>query len=131
MSTLTVGAVKSLTAGTPPSIKDSTGVETGQFCRAWVNFNGAGTVAIRDSFNVSSITDNGTGDYTINFTNALPNANYAVVLTTGDFNSSNQVRTMCVSSNAAPTTATCRISNQVVGLGGDDYPRIMAVFFGD
>jgi hypothetical protein len=48
-------------------------------CRAWVNFNGAGTVAIRASGNVSSITDNGgTGDYTINFTTAMPDANYAV-----------------------------------------------------
>jgi len=46
--------------------------------KAWVNFNGTGTVAIRASYNVSSITDNGTGDYTVNFTNALPNANYAV-----------------------------------------------------
>ena len=46
-------------------------------CRAWVNFNGTGTVAIRDSGNVSSITDNGTGDYTINFTTAMPDANYA------------------------------------------------------
>ena len=45
-------------------------------CRAWVNFNGAGTVAIRASGNVSSITDNGTGDYTVNFTTAMPDANY-------------------------------------------------------
>ena len=47
--------------------------------RAWVNFNGTGTVAIRASFNVTSITDNGTGDYTLNFTNAMPNASYAAV----------------------------------------------------
>jgi len=47
-------------------------------CRAWVNFNGTGTVAIRASGNVSSITDNGTGDYTVNFTTALVDANYAV-----------------------------------------------------
>jgi hypothetical protein len=46
--------------------------------KAWVNFNGTGTVAIRDSFNGSSITDNGTGDYTVNFTTAMPNANYSV-----------------------------------------------------
>jgi hypothetical protein len=46
--------------------------------RAWVNFNGTGTVAIRASGNVSSITDNGTGDYTVNFTTAMPDANYAV-----------------------------------------------------
>jgi len=51
-------------------------------CRAWVNFNGTGTVAIRGSGNVSSITDNGTGDYTVNFTTAMPDANYATVSTT-------------------------------------------------
>jgi len=47
--------------------------------KAWVNFNGTGTVAIRASFNVSSITDNGTGDYTVNFTTAMPDENYAAV----------------------------------------------------
>jgi hypothetical protein len=47
-------------------------------CRAWVNFNGTGTVAIRASGNVSSITDNGTGDYTVNFTTAIVDANYSV-----------------------------------------------------
>jgi len=47
-------------------------------CRAWVNFNGTGTVAIRASGNVSSITDNGTGDYTVNFTTAMSDANYSV-----------------------------------------------------
>ncbi len=52
-------------------------VATAYGCRAWVNFNGTGTVAIRASGNVSSITDNGTGDYTVNFTTAMPNANYA------------------------------------------------------
>lgn len=48
-------------------------------CRAWVNFNGTGTVAIRASGNVTSITDNGTGDYTVNFTTAMPDANYSLV----------------------------------------------------
>jgi hypothetical protein len=52
-------------------------VATAYGCRAWVNFNGTGTVAIRASGNVSSITDNGTGDYTINFTTAMPDANYS------------------------------------------------------
>ena len=47
-------------------------------CRAWVNFNGTGTVAIRASGNVSSITDTGVGGYTVNFTTAMPDANYAV-----------------------------------------------------
>jgi hypothetical protein len=48
-------------------------------CRAWVNFNGTGTVAIRGSGNVSSITDGGVGIYTVNFTTAMPDANYSVV----------------------------------------------------
>ena len=46
--------------------------------RAWVNFTGTGTVAILESGNVSSITDNGTGNYTINFTNNMTDKNYAV-----------------------------------------------------
>lgn len=57
-------------------------------CRAWVNFNGTGTVAIRASGNVSSITDNGTGVYTVNFATAMPDANYCLQgtcnLNTGD-----------------------------------------------
>ena len=47
-------------------------------CRAWVNFNGTGTPSIRASGNVSSITDNGTGSYRVNFTTAMPDANYAI-----------------------------------------------------
>ena len=54
-------------------------VATAYGCRAWVNFNGTGTPAIRASGNVSSLTDNGTGDYTVNLTTAMPDANYAVV----------------------------------------------------
>ena len=57
---------------------DVTNVINGS-AKAWVNFNGTGTVAIRKSFNVSSITDNGTGDYTVTFTNAMPDVNYSVV----------------------------------------------------
>ena len=53
-------------------------VATAYGCRAWVNFNGTGTVAIRASANVSSITDNATGLYTVNYTNALPDVNYSV-----------------------------------------------------
>ena len=58
-------------------------VATAYGCRAWGNFNGTGTVAIRASANVTSITDNGTGDYTINFTNAMTDANYSCVGSTG------------------------------------------------
>jgi hypothetical protein len=57
--------------------------------KAWVNFNGTGTVAIRASFNVTSITDNGTGDYTVNFTTALADVNYSY-FGTGRRNSATQ-----------------------------------------
>ena len=57
-------------------------VATAYGCRAWVNFNGTGTVAIRASGNVTSITDNGTGDYTVNFTTSMPDANYAPAIAT-------------------------------------------------
>jgi hypothetical protein len=59
--------------------------EASGLAKAWVNFNGIGTVAIRASYNVSSITDNGTGDYTVNFTTAFADANYAAVVS-GDAN---------------------------------------------
>ena len=75
--TLAADTMQSSTAGTPPQFNDGNGTQIGTLCRAWVNFNGTGTVAIRASFNVSSITDNGTGDYTVNFTNALADANYS------------------------------------------------------
>jgi hypothetical protein len=88
MSTLSVGTIKSDDA-LPPVIQNTSGTEIGTFCRAWVNFNGTGTVAIRAAFNVSSITDNNVGDYTVNFTNAMPDANYAVSIasSTADNNS--------------------------------------------
>jgi hypothetical protein len=57
--------------------------------KAWVNFNGTGTVAIRASYNVSSITDNGTGQYTVNFTNAFADINYSAVFMYGTTASAN------------------------------------------
>jgi hypothetical protein len=59
------------------TIATQAGVEV-YTCKAWVNFNGTGTVAIRASGNVSSITDTGVGQYTVNLTTAMPDANYAV-----------------------------------------------------
>jgi hypothetical protein len=53
-------------------------VSTAYGCRAWVNFNGTGTLAIRDSGNVSSVTDNGVGNYTVNFATNMPDVNYSV-----------------------------------------------------
>jgi len=65
--------------GTDILFNDGSTQSTASTNRAWVNFNGTGTVAIRASYNVSSITDNGTGDYTVNFTSAISDANYASV----------------------------------------------------
>lgn len=79
---------------------------------AWVNFNGTGTVAIRASGNVSSITDNGTGDYTVNITTALTDANYSAVGTCG-FGSSNSYSGSNVpyvsGPVATPTTTSYRL----------------------
>jgi hypothetical protein len=81
IGTLTgVTSISSAAANTPVVMQDS-GSNTNT-CRAWVNFNGTGTVAIRASFNVLSITDHAAGNYTVNFTSALPDANYACVGTT-------------------------------------------------
>ena len=63
--------------------QDRAGTQEFYACRAWVNFNGTGTVAIRESGNVSSITDNGAGDYTVNFTTAITDANYAAPTSVG------------------------------------------------
>lgn len=64
--------------------------------KAWVNFNGTGAVAIRASKNVSSITDNGTGDYTVNFTTALADANYSAVATGSNANHASGSRTVTI-----------------------------------
>jgi len=76
--------------------------------KAWVNFNGTGAVAIRSSFNVASLTDNGTGDYTITFTAAMGDANYICTGTSGVSNTASQ--TLCPNFDvAAPTTSAMRI----------------------
>lgn len=83
-------------------------VATAYGCRAWVNFNGTGTVAIRASGNVTSITDNGTGDYTVNFTNAMPDANYAVSgSASGD--SGKKQFAMATAFDVAPTVSALRV----------------------
>jgi hypothetical protein len=79
------------------------------FARTWVNFNGTGTVAIRASGNVTSITDNGVGDYTVNFTTAMPDANYATVF--GGYNATNAYNVIQVNSATAPTTSAVRIAS--------------------
>lgn len=70
--------VQSSTAATAPVFKDGNGTQIGTLCRAWVNFDGVTTATIRASFNVSSVTRTSAGYYTVSFTTALTDANYAV-----------------------------------------------------
>lgn len=95
-------------------------------CRAWVNFNGTGTVAIRAAGNVSSITDNGVGDYTVNFTTALADANYSVILT-GDAGGG---LIMSIHSTAtAPTASAIRVRSYNASLAATDNPYCYAAIF--
>ena len=86
MSTLKVNTVQHNTSGFNNVVQftDGAGTQNGTLCRAWVNFNGTGTVAIRASFNVSSITDNGQGDYSTNFSNSMSDANYCATVSHGE-----------------------------------------------
>lgn len=80
MSTLSLANIESKAANTPPVIKDSGGKEIGTFCRAWINYDGSNAaVSIRRAFNVSSVIENATGQYTINFTTPMPHADYVFV----------------------------------------------------
>jgi len=101
-------------------------------CRAWVNFNGSGTVAIRASGNVSSITDNGTGNYTVNFTTAMSDANYSAV--TSSSSTSNSINSYIMSSPSQaivlPTTSAFTIvTNNVTNSAQIDATNIMACAF--
>jgi hypothetical protein len=105
--------------------------------RAWVNFNGTGTVAIRASGNVSSITDNGTGDYTVNFTTAMPDADYCPSITgitninEGGAGSRSYFRGVRASSGT-PTlksTTQLRVYSSDTILNGADTSEINAAIF--
>jgi len=82
---LAIDTIQSSTTGTPTQFQDGSGTQIGTLCRAWVNYKGTSTQSIRGSFNVSSVTYNSTGNYTINFTNAMSDVNYAA-LVSSDFN---------------------------------------------
>ena len=85
MSTIIDGSA-GITTNAGGSVNPSTNIDGINYsCRAWVNFNGTTSpITIRASGNVTNITDNGTGDYTVNFTTAMPDANYAAVASSGD-----------------------------------------------
>lgn len=101
------GAVRSTSANTAPVFQTSTGTPIGTLCRAWVNFDGTGTVAIRAAFNVSSITDGGTGLYTVNFASAMPDTNYAV--TSGSSQAGTTAQNDRFISSYPVSTSSCQI----------------------
>jgi len=132
--TIVADTLQSSITGTPVQFNDGVGTQIGTLCRAWVNFNGTGTVAIRASFNVSSITDNGTGDYTINFTTALPDINYSVNTTCSSNGTNNFIVTTVFTNsstgaNVAPTTSAARINTGVFGVGTFDPTYVNASVF--
>lgn len=79
MSELNVTTINASIVNAASLVADTLVNQAAQLCKAWVNFNGTGTVAIRDSYNVSSVTDLGTGQYKVNFDTAMADANYSAV----------------------------------------------------
>jgi len=114
---------------------DATSMQTGQQAvKAWVNFNGTGVVAIRAGYNVSSLTDNGTGDYSVNFTTAMVDGNYSTVGSeNGPIGTSAGVvavyRIATTGAIAAPTTNAVRVNScNNIGNGADIEYINVAVF---
>lgn len=107
--------------------KDFTPPADAKVARAWICFNGTGTVAIRSSHNVSSITDNGTGDYTVNLSITLPNANYAAV-TSGSANDAAITGINC-SKAYARTTTSFKVGTTATATGAVDFLHVDAAVF--
>jgi hypothetical protein len=89
------------------------GTAPGYLARAWVNFNGTGTVAIRASGNVSSITDNGTGLYTVNFTTAIADANFVANGLCGR-NTTNGYEFISIEGTSNMTTSSVRVATRAI-----------------
>lgn len=102
-------------------------------CRAWVNFNGTGTLAIRSSGNVTSVTDNGTGKFTVNFTTNMPDVNYCVQATTSKLlGNEDSVTVGYVSNDNPPTVSAVQIyvteTNYVTSFMSDPEWGNVAIF---
>lgn len=97
-------------------------------CKSWLSFNGTGTVSIRDSFNVTSIVDNGAGDYSIN-TNAFPSVNYGVVIGVGG--TSGVVTARCLDDATPRVTTQYRFNALNTTFAAADATQIACSTFGD
>jgi hypothetical protein len=120
-------APSATTATTATSLTTASGSAPSYSARAWVNFNGTGTVAIRASGNVSSITDNSTGNYTINITTAMPDANYATVWVGGGQGTSGSSYSVTA---ASQTASAVTIQSRAVNGGAavDENPCNVSIF---
>ena len=125
-----------LVAPTATALTTASGSAPSYSARAWVNFNGTGTVAIRASVNVSSITDNGTGQYTINFTTAMPDANYCVSLTGAGITTNTDARHAIVINGSPASGAATKSTTALQILSGvtssaviDDSAEVNAAIF--
>ncbi len=98
-------------------------------CRAWVNFDGTGTPAIRASGNVSSITDNTTGNYSVNFTTAMPDANYSVQANVTDDSANNRGINVQGTFGTYQTTSAVRVAVYAVGVGAVDPQGVFVAIF--
>lgn len=101
-----------------------------QCVQAWINFNGTGTIAINDSFNVSGITDNGTGDYTITWDVDFADANYAVSGICGDSGSAGFIRVKAIAGSQLAGSLTIETLNNT-GAAMTDIGRISIIAMGD
>jgi hypothetical protein len=110
----------------PSALTTASGSAPSYSARAWVNFNGTGTVAIRASGNVSSITDNGTGDYTVNFTTAMPDANYSAVITPGSTGGAANASTATNTFTTGAVRSYTR--NQQANIASDQDTMNVAIF---
>lgn len=95
--------------------------------KAWVNFNGTGTIAIRAAYNISSITDNGVGDYTLNFTNALADVNYGCAGFAADAIYTAPI-TVCSFGTYTQTTSAFRIKTSYAGTLYDNTHTHVVIF---
>jgi len=108
------------------TIQNTSGVEV-YTAKAWVNFNGTGTVAIRAAGNVSSITDNSVGDYTVNFTTAMPDGNYSVNTTTSS-DSTSIVTSGITGNSSVLTTTSVRVATWSTSAQVDRTVVAVAIF---
>ena len=136
-ATITTGTITTAKVTTIQDASGSNGSTPEQVfqgrAKAWVNFNGEGTIAIRDSFNVSSITDEGVGVYTVNIDTDMANVNYCAVVTTGY--SSNNIQTSQNSQlfqHSTKTVGSFKIrQGNSENNSNDDADDVNAVVFGD